>query len=713
MDTKLNINSIEAGSITYDKFNQDVVDKFNTKADSASVTNVSNRVTAIEELIATDSDAVIDKWDEVVTFLDGIGVDNDLEAILASKANQSALNATNTTISNLKTDAVGEGSNNLYFTNARARSAITGGASTVTNADLTASRALVSNASGKIAVSDITATELGYLDGVTSAIQTQLNNKAAKSVETTASTNASNISTLQGYFTNGKANTAAAADTATTATKLTTSAGSSSQPVYFSNGVPVSCTLSDVRSWLNFDKKVDLVGSPISTQSDVSFFKICTVNLQNGWADTFFEFDITGRAAAYQKIKCAVVKHNTTNISSAKIYSCGGIGNKFNVRGYHYIDSTNGDYLEIWCDIASWDSVYIRRTLESGYYNDITWNLTRTTEEPIISESIIEIPAEFEKINGYSINASVPAGAKFTDTTYSAGNGLTLSGTTLAVGAGTGISVSADAIGLAASGVTAGTYGPSANVTGSNNATISVPEITVDTYGRVTKVTNRTYTSVNTDTNTNTTYTFAGGTNSFTVTPSGGTAQTVSVTPSISVATTSANGLMSSADKTKLNGIATGATKVTSDTVAGWGFTKNAGTVTSITTGTGLTGGPITETGTISLNSTYQTYCTNGNAAWASYTTATSIASIPVGYKLVKCTISAAGSFALASTSITAGREIHIVIYNSSSSDVVVSLPTASPYVNFNADSLTVPANGYAEINVISDGSNLYIRTLA
>ena len=54
---------------------------------------------------------------------------------------------------------------------------------------------------------------------------------------------------------------------------------------------------------------------------------------------------------------------------------------------------------------------------------------------------------------------------------------------------------------------------------------------------------------------------------------------------------------------------------VTSDTVATWGFTKNAGTVTSIATGTGLTGGTITGTGTISLDSTYQTYCTNGNAA--------------------------------------------------------------------------------------------------
>ena len=44
---------------------------------------------------------------------------------------------------------------------------------------LTANRALVSNSSGQLVVSAVTSTELGYLDGVTSAIQTQLNNKAA------------------------------------------------------------------------------------------------------------------------------------------------------------------------------------------------------------------------------------------------------------------------------------------------------------------------------------------------------------------------------------------------------------------------------------------------------------------------------------------------------------------------------------------------------
>ena len=44
---------------------------------------------------------------------------------------------------------------------------------------LTASRALVSDSSGHPAVSAVTATELGYLDGVTSNVQTQLNGKAA------------------------------------------------------------------------------------------------------------------------------------------------------------------------------------------------------------------------------------------------------------------------------------------------------------------------------------------------------------------------------------------------------------------------------------------------------------------------------------------------------------------------------------------------------
>ena len=45
--------------------------------------------------------------------------------------------------------------------------------------NLTASRALVSDGSGDVSVSAVTSTEIGYLDGVTSGIQTQLDGKAS------------------------------------------------------------------------------------------------------------------------------------------------------------------------------------------------------------------------------------------------------------------------------------------------------------------------------------------------------------------------------------------------------------------------------------------------------------------------------------------------------------------------------------------------------
>tara|TARA_R100000655_G_scaffold34662_1_gene67426 strand:- start:1832 stop:3592 length:1761 start_codon:yes stop_codon:yes gene_type:complete len=62
---------------------------------------------------------------------------------------------------------------------------LTGGATTIASSNLTASRALQSNGSGKVEVSDVTTTELGYLDGVSSAIQTQLDAKQASDAQLT------------------------------------------------------------------------------------------------------------------------------------------------------------------------------------------------------------------------------------------------------------------------------------------------------------------------------------------------------------------------------------------------------------------------------------------------------------------------------------------------------------------------------------------------
>lgn len=54
---------------------------------------------------------------------------------------------------------------------------IVGAASTIVENNLTADKVLVSDASGKVGVSDVTSTELNYLDGVTSNVQTQLDGK--------------------------------------------------------------------------------------------------------------------------------------------------------------------------------------------------------------------------------------------------------------------------------------------------------------------------------------------------------------------------------------------------------------------------------------------------------------------------------------------------------------------------------------------------------
>ena len=101
---------------------------------------------------------------------------------------------------------------------------VTGGASTITSSNLTANRALVSDASGKVVVSAVTSTELGYLDGTTSNIQTQLDGKAASG------------------HTHKYAGSSSAGGAATSANKLNTNAGSATQPVYFANGIPVATT---------------------------------------------------------------------------------------------------------------------------------------------------------------------------------------------------------------------------------------------------------------------------------------------------------------------------------------------------------------------------------------------------------------------------------------------------------------------------------------
>ena len=88
---------------------------------------------------------------------------------------ESDIDGLQTTVGTLQTNV-----NNVQTALTSKQDTVVGGASTITEDNLTASRALVSNSSGKVAVSTVTSTELGYLDGVTSNVQTQLNGKQPK-----------------------------------------------------------------------------------------------------------------------------------------------------------------------------------------------------------------------------------------------------------------------------------------------------------------------------------------------------------------------------------------------------------------------------------------------------------------------------------------------------------------------------------------------------
>ena len=104
-----------------------------------------------------------------------------MENLTASRALYSDSNG-DVTVSDVTSTELGylDGVSSNIQTQLDAKQAtITGSATTIDTESLTASRAVISNSSQKIAVSDVTSTELGYLDGVSSAIQTQLDAKAA------------------------------------------------------------------------------------------------------------------------------------------------------------------------------------------------------------------------------------------------------------------------------------------------------------------------------------------------------------------------------------------------------------------------------------------------------------------------------------------------------------------------------------------------------
>jgi hypothetical protein len=104
---------------------------------------------------------------------------NDSATLFSARANDFATYTHITANVDIVQDNVAQNATDISAVETRRTANIAGAVSTITTGNLTTSRALASDGSGKVAVSDVTATELGYLDGVTSAIQTQLDSKSS------------------------------------------------------------------------------------------------------------------------------------------------------------------------------------------------------------------------------------------------------------------------------------------------------------------------------------------------------------------------------------------------------------------------------------------------------------------------------------------------------------------------------------------------------
>jgi hypothetical protein len=128
----------------------------------------------------------------VVTTGDAATVTNTMLAgsIANDKLTNSAItiNGTSTSLGGsrtLGTDDVSEGSTNKYFTDERAQDAIGNSVGTGLSYNDTTGAISVDTSAIQARVTNVTDTEIGYLDGVTSAIQTQLNDKLASATAST------------------------------------------------------------------------------------------------------------------------------------------------------------------------------------------------------------------------------------------------------------------------------------------------------------------------------------------------------------------------------------------------------------------------------------------------------------------------------------------------------------------------------------------------
>ena len=299
------------------------------------------------------------------------GVSSAIQTQLNGKISLTALSATTPLSYNNGTGAFSiskaDGSTNGYLSSTdwttfnNKQATINGAATTITSSNLTNDRALISNGSGKVDVSTVTSTELGYISGVTSSIQTQLNSKQNTLVSGT------NIKTINGTSILGSGNLTVdglPAQAGKNGKYLKTDganaswedAAGGSDEVYVGSSIPTG----DEIVWIDptgaadtLSSYTDALGSDVQMPTSNTWYDATSIALPIG------TFLINAQFTAMRNATTALtyfarLTNKTTHYASSQAYQTSASGNCVNI------------FLTAIVTLASATTIYLQGAASSG-----------------------------------------------------------------------------------------------------------------------------------------------------------------------------------------------------------------------------------------------------------------------------------------------------------------------------------------------------------
>ena len=228
---------------------------------------------------------------------------------------------------------------------------------------------------------------------------------------------------------------------ADTATALTSSAGNANQPVFFDDGKPVAITHTIGVSVPADAKFTDTTYSVATTAADGLFSKEDKAKL-----------DAIDAGANAVTIDTALSSTSTNPVQNKVINSA--LALKAPLASPAFTGTPTAPTADL--------SVSNTQIATTAFVHSAITDSTITTPASVKSQNVVifgDATGDVLADSGYTINASVPAGAKFTDTTYTGSDGIALTGTNF-----TNSGVRSVTIGGADGTITVNTNGSSAEV---------------------------------------------------------------------------------------------------------------------------------------------------------------------------------------------------------------------------------------------------------